>query len=245
MQHIELRQTLPVDPESRDSLVEVRILDVRTYMDTIRTVEQREESILIPADQSERRGHYVQAHVGAAIGSVGYGGVAKDDVQVSQQTALSGVVQLQYAYFFHRNVGVGVGAWLSNYSSYGNLRGEAYTFSGITLRGTQHLTAAFVAHDCSEAPSEDFTAPAMPILAATMEVDTVFDCGTKEYHVTVAVTAISQRGECYVLDSIVGGATTIRLIGSGTFTITRPATAELHYIVVRYPATGCEVVIPE
>lgn len=124
MQHIELRQTLPVDPESRDSLVEVRILDVRTYMDTIRTVEQREESILIPADQSERRGHYVQAHVGAAIGSVGYGGVAKGDVQVSRQTALSGVVQLQYAYFFHRNVGVGVGAWLSNYSSYGNLRGE-------------------------------------------------------------------------------------------------------------------------
>ena len=126
LQHIELRQTRPIDPASKDSIVEVRILDVRTYMDTIRTIRQREESILIPADSSERRGHYVQAHVGAAIGNVGYGGLRKGFVlaQGSQQAALSGVVQLQYAYFFHRSVGIGIGAWLSNYSSYGNLSGE-------------------------------------------------------------------------------------------------------------------------
>ncbi len=78
-----------------------------------------------------------------------------------------------------------------------------------------------------------------------MDVDTVFDCGTKEYHITVAITSENQRGDCYVLDSIAGGAATIRLNGNGTFAITRPATAQLHYIVVRYPATGCEIVIPK
>jgi len=131
-QHYELRQTLPANPASRDSLVEVRILDVRTYMDTIRTIEQREESLVIPADSSDRRGHYLQAHIGAAIGNVGYGGLKKDYVgtQGNQQAALSGAVQLQYAYFFHRNVGIGIGAWLSNYTSYGNLSGEQ-VFNGL------------------------------------------------------------------------------------------------------------------
>ncbi len=130
LQHYELRQTLPGDPASRDSLVEVRILDVRTYMDTIRTIEQREENIVMPADPSERRGHYVQAHAGAAIGSVGYGGLMKDNVKSDAQVALSGVVQLQYAYFFHRNVGIGIGAWLNNYTSYGKLSGEQ-VFYGV------------------------------------------------------------------------------------------------------------------
>jgi len=140
MQHIELRQTLSADPGSKDSLVEVRILDVRTYMDTIRAIEQRGDNITIPADPGERRGHYVQTHVGAAIGSVGNGGLKRDyvlpEVQSSQQAALSGVVQLQYAYFFHRNVGIGIGAWLSNYTSYGNLSGE-YVSYGLKQRVLQ------------------------------------------------------------------------------------------------------------
>ena len=118
LQHFELRQTLPFDLASKDSIVEVKILDVRTYMDTLRTITQREESIVTPPDSSERRAHYVQLHAGAAIGNI------------SLQPALSGVAELQYAYFFHRSVGIGIGAWLSNYTSYGILSGE-HVFNGL------------------------------------------------------------------------------------------------------------------
>ena len=102
VQHTELRHSLPVDPESMDSLVEVRMLEVRTYMDTIRSIEQREYDIIVPPDSSDRRGHYVQFHVGAGIGNTGYGWLSKDYVlpqaKGGQKAALSGVVQLQYAY---------------------------------------------------------------------------------------------------------------------------------------------------
>ena len=142
VRHAEQRISLPLDTLTLDSLVEVRSLEVRTFIDTLRTISPREEVTLIPGDSSNRKGHYVEVHLGAGLGNVGYGFLSKDmnfpdyfpepKPKGSEKAALSAVVQLQYAYFFHRNVGIGVGAWLSNYTSHGHLSGD-FVFSGTDI----------------------------------------------------------------------------------------------------------------
>lgn len=128
VRHSEQRHTLPGDIHSVDSLVEVRMLDVRTYVDTIRKVEPHEYTFTQPADSMCRRGHYVEIHAGAGIGNVGYGLLRKDLTHATatghEQAGISGVVQLQYAYFFVPFVGIGIGAWLDNYTSHGYLQGD-------------------------------------------------------------------------------------------------------------------------
>ena len=129
----EQRISLPVDPASADSLVEVWNIDVNTYIDTLRTVTLREESAVLEGDSATRKGHYVEIHAGAGLGNVGYGFYTKPLIVPNgsgqEHAALSAVVQLQYAYFFHKNVGIGVGAWLANYSSHSLLQGE-WVFAG-------------------------------------------------------------------------------------------------------------------
>jgi len=133
VQHEEQRISLPVDPLSEDSLVEVWTLDINTYIDTLRTITQRERTAEVAGDSASRKGHYVEIHAGAGIGNVGYGFLNKNLTHTSatgsEKAGFSGVVQLQYAYFFHKNVGVGVGAWLANYTSEGQLSGD-FVFPG-------------------------------------------------------------------------------------------------------------------
>lgn len=131
--HTEQRISLPVDPASADSLVEVWNIDVNTYIDTLRTITQRKDSAVQECDSVTRKGHYVEIHAGAGLGNVGYGFYTKPLIvpngEGREHAALSTVVQLQYAYFFHKNVGIGVGAWLANYSSHSLLQGE-WVFAG-------------------------------------------------------------------------------------------------------------------
>lgn len=126
--YAEQRITLPGDTLSIDSLVEVRTLEVRTFIDTLLSVTERQDTVILPIDSAQRKGHYVEFHAGLGYGGAGYGLIRKDLVHPTakgyEQGSLSGVVQLQYAYFFHQNVGVGVGAWLSNYTSHGYLSGD-------------------------------------------------------------------------------------------------------------------------
>ena len=134
VQHAVYRYEMPVEDGSLDSLVNVRSLEVRTFVDTLRTITQREDVTVTPGDSANRKGHYVEIHAGAGIGNVGYGFLNKPYVlpngEGSEKAALSAVVQLQYAYFFHKNVGIGVGAWLANYSSQGFLDGVEWVFKG-------------------------------------------------------------------------------------------------------------------
>lgn len=131
------RYEMPVEDGSSDSLVNVRSLEVRTYIDTLRTVTLREDVTVTPGDSANRKGHYVEIHAGAGLGNVGYGLLDKAYIvpngSGSEKAALSAVVQLQYAYFFHKNVGVGVGAWLANYSSHGFLNGVEWVFNGSDI----------------------------------------------------------------------------------------------------------------
>ena len=132
VQHEEQRIPLPVDPQSADSLVEVWTLDINTYVDTLRTIT-RHEGTSQTCDSATRKGHYVEIHAGAGIGNVGYGWLSKDLTHATatgnQKAGISGVVQLQYAYFFHPSVGIGIGAWLANYTSQGQLSGD-FVFPG-------------------------------------------------------------------------------------------------------------------
>ena len=75
----------------------------------------------------DHRGHYIQAYLNAGYGSWGYGLKAPSIVHGSFAAGL----QLQYAYFFHENVGIGAGLLLENFSGQASLRGS-YTWNSVT-----------------------------------------------------------------------------------------------------------------
>ena len=107
---------------------------IRHFTDTIETVttvrdstlQQRE--VVIPADSTDRRGHYVQAHLGLGYGSLGYN---ITDPYSSTTGSFSALLQAQYAYFFHPNWGVGAGLWFTNYTTHARL-GDHYYWRGQT-----------------------------------------------------------------------------------------------------------------
>ena len=100
---------------------------IRHFTDTVTTVtmvqdstlKQREE--LIPADSTDRRGHYIEAHVGIGYGTLGYGLRGTESVVKGSVSAL---FQLQYAWFFHQNWGIGAGLWFTDYMSYAHPGGQ-------------------------------------------------------------------------------------------------------------------------
>lgn len=126
-----------------DSLVRVESTTIHYYTDTLTlialspdsTLKERDE--VIPVDSLDRRGHYLEFHLGASYGSLGYGFT---DTQNTLDGFVSGLVQLQYAYFFHQNVGIGIGAWFTNATSTAHL-GGTYTWDDeIDTDLEQHYT---------------------------------------------------------------------------------------------------------
>ena len=121
---------------------------------------------------------------------------------------------------------------------------EHYTVTGTAMQ----LTAYFENAATCSVLSAPFDSPDVPDLTLDgTAVDTVFTCGDKSYTVRVAFTPTNQSGTGYVLDSIANGAVrTVETINAtataAQFVIARPAKAEQHFVVVRYPATGCEVI---
>ena len=125
-----------------------------------------------------------------------------------------------------------------------DFRIEHYTVEGAAMQ----LTAYFSNWSDCKVQSDYFSSPDVPDLTLDgTAVDTVFTCGDKSYTVRVAFTPTNQSGTGYVLDSIANGAVrTVEMINAtataAQFIIARPAKAEQHFVVVRYPATGCEVI---
>ena len=103
---------------------------IRHFTDTVTSVSQVQDSTLrhreeiIPADSLERRGHYLEAHVGLGYGSLGYNLSGAENYASGSFSAL---LQLQYAWFFHPNWGIGAGLWFTNYTSFGHI-GGLYTW---------------------------------------------------------------------------------------------------------------------
>lgn len=100
---------------------------VRTYADTTWSVSCRTQTHLIESDSVilpvvTRKGHYVQAHLGVGYGSMGYTLRNADGGKVGKNTGdLQGLLQVQYAYYFHENWGITAGVAFSGYGSYGIL----------------------------------------------------------------------------------------------------------------------------
>lgn len=136
VQITEQRQPLPVEPQSSDSLVEVRTLEVRTYMDTLRVVSEQQVPVDEPADPTSRKGHHVQFQIGGGVGSIV--SAIRDELTMPasgtgyELFGVSALVQLQYAWYFHKNWGIGLGLWMTNYTSHGYLGGDViYSGAGI------------------------------------------------------------------------------------------------------------------
>ena len=81
---------------------------------------KRIDSVLVEPDTTAR-GHYIQAYVGLGYGSLGH----KMD-QGSVNGTVSGLVQIQYAYFFHENWGIGAGLRFANYGATTKLTGDRH-----------------------------------------------------------------------------------------------------------------------
>lgn len=110
-----------------DSLVRVEVTTIHYFTDTLTriafvpdsTAQQRTDTAR--TDSTDRRGHYIEAHVGVGYGSLGYNLGGRPNYVSGSFSAL---LQLQYAYFFHKNWGIGAGLWFTNYTSMAHLGGD-------------------------------------------------------------------------------------------------------------------------
>ena len=115
------------DPTRPDSIVRIRTITVRYYTDTLTSViftpdstpKQREQ--ITYADSTDRRGSYVETHLGLGFGSLGYQ-LAHPDC--ATDAGFSALLQIQYAQFLTRNWGFGVGLWCTNYTTIAHLGGS-------------------------------------------------------------------------------------------------------------------------
>ena len=100
---------------------------IRTVTDTVVSTEfipdsiAKQREVVIPTDSTDRRGHYIQAHIGLGYGSLGY---QLDGADNRVNGSFSALLQLQYAYYFHQNWGVCVGVWFTNYTSFAHIGGD-------------------------------------------------------------------------------------------------------------------------
>ena len=129
---------------------------VRTYEDTTfsvkcRTVTQRIEPEPVEPPAPTSKGHYVQAMLGVGYGSMGYSltgdrsnGLLPEGKIGKNKGDLQGLLQVQYAYYFHENWGVNVGLGFSGYGSHAELNTTARWNKQGDSDGEQynHLTEA-------------------------------------------------------------------------------------------------------
>ena len=103
---------------------------IEYFTDTLTRIVSSPDSVLkqredvVRADSLDRRGNYIEAHVGVSYGALGY---SFADSLNTVNGFVSPLIQLQYAYFFHQNVGIGIGAWFTATRSDAHLRGT-YTW---------------------------------------------------------------------------------------------------------------------
>lgn len=112
-------------------------------VDTIQNVLTREDSIRVtrPAitiADSTRRGHYIQAFIGAGYSQMGFGfdeNPTSLGYSLNQLGHAAGVFQVQYAYFFHENIGISAGVGVSSY-------GGGVSINGMDTVGPMYIGSA-------------------------------------------------------------------------------------------------------
>ncbi len=125
---------VPVPPTTYTSaalqpseIIETEEQIIKTYQDTTfsvscKTMTKRIEPAERPAPKPTQKGHYVQAMLGAGYGSMGYTLKDAEGNKTGKNLGdFQGLLQLQYAYYFHENWGFNIGVAFSGYGSYGVL----------------------------------------------------------------------------------------------------------------------------
>jgi len=136
-----------------DSLVRVEVTTVHYYTDTLTRIAYTPDSVpmqreeVIHADSADRRGHYVEAHVGLGYGTLGY---RLAGPEVATHGSFSALLQAQYAYFFHQNWGVGAGLWFTNYVTYARLSGTYVYYDQTDSDTEQHYDHTADVHQWRE-----------------------------------------------------------------------------------------------
>ena len=96
------------------------------------------------------KGHHIWAGIGGAYADMGYSLLDANDGRVGKSHgSFGGLAQLQYAYFFHENWGIGVGVGFSHYTSYGTLN-HTERYPGKTDTDGERYTHLAVTHDWKE-----------------------------------------------------------------------------------------------
>ncbi len=133
VRHVELtpsREVVHLVDDRLDTIVRTVKHDISHYTDTLTTVVMTPDSTLqhrvetLPVDSQDRRGHYIEAYLGLGYGTMGYELKKVGEIDGHVNGSFSALLQFQYAYFFHKNVGIGVGLWVSNYTSHAHLEGS-------------------------------------------------------------------------------------------------------------------------
>lgn len=96
------------------------------------------------------KGHHIWFGVGGAYTDMGYSLREADNSRAGRvHGSAGGIAQLQYAYFFHENVGIGAGIGFSHYTSYGILN-TTKRFPGQTDTDGEAYNHLAVTHDWKE-----------------------------------------------------------------------------------------------
>lgn len=116
--------TQVVTATAPSEIKETKTTITRVYMDTTYTYRTTTSKKEIPQPQDTtftRKGHYLQALIGAGYTSMGYS--LKDLKDAKNLGGGNGLIQLNYAYYFHENVGVMVGLQFEHMNSNAILNG--------------------------------------------------------------------------------------------------------------------------
>lgn len=97
----------------------------RVYMDTIITTTKTTTSTALDNDEFTRKGHYIQALVGLGYGSMGHSikDLYDDMLKARNAGGGNGLLQFNYAYYFHENWGFFTGLMFEHMNSYSVLNG--------------------------------------------------------------------------------------------------------------------------
>lgn len=129
----------------------IRIYEDTTFSVTCKMQTQRIEPDNLPEIPYTPKGHYVQALLGVGYGSMGYtltgdqsNGLLPNGKIGKNNGDLQGLLQVQYAYYFHENWGFHVGVGFSGYGSHAVLNTTARWNGQGDTDGEQynHLTEA-------------------------------------------------------------------------------------------------------
>ncbi len=116
----------------------------RPYKDTVMHISEHLDSLQhdtvveYPADSFSYKGHYIEAYIGGGYGSPGYKIADSDNLNGKLTGSFSGLLQINYAYFFHKNVGIGIGLSFANHTGFARLNGDKTWLDVTDTDGEQH-----------------------------------------------------------------------------------------------------------